>query len=136
MTTSSQTPIRLVVTLAIALLPLAGCASSQDAARDEDRITQQLASMDAALDLTDGQAAQIREILVAADADRPSGPPPRGRQAGGDDPRAEIEARRAKTDKLIEDTLTKKQIERYRAWRASEPEPQLQRGAGPPPRGQ
>lgn len=98
-----------------ALLFLTACASSADTARDDDRVAQTLASMDDALDLTDAQAERIREILVAQEANRPSGPPPRGGQGGqgGDvDPRA-----------LMEAVLTETQVAAYREWRASQPQP-------------
>ena len=115
-----------------ALLFLTACASSADTARDDDRVAQTLASMDDALDLTDAQAERIREILVAQEANRPSGPPPRGGQGGqgGDvDPRALMEARRAEADRQIEAVLTETQVVAYREWRAAQPRPQ-----GPPPR--
>lgn len=132
MTTKFRTAKRLVVALAIVLLPTAGCASSQDASGDNDRVSHQLAAIDAAVDLTDAQASSVGEILAKAEADRPSGPPPRGAQTGRTDRRAEMEASRAKTDQLIEATLTKEQVERFREWRATQPE----RPQGPPPRRQ
>ena len=123
-------PRHVLVFVAAVLLPLVGCASSQDTARDDDRVARQLAAIDEAVDLSDAQRERVREILVAEAADRPSAPPARGGRAGGADRREERAARRAETDRLIEAALTEAQVERYRAWRAS------QRRPGPPPRGQ
>ena len=131
MPSPSPTSVRLLVALAAVLLPLAGCSSSKEASSDDDRLTRQLEAIDEAVDLSDEQANRVRAILVAEEAERPSGPPPRG-QAGGGDPRGAREARRAETDRLIEAVLTDEQIERYRAWRASQPE----RPEGRPPRRQ
>ncbi|MDT7858386.1 hypothetical protein RQM47_17180 [Rubrivirga sp. S365] len=125
---------RLAAALAVALLSLsfAACSSSQGTARDDDRVERQLVAIDQAVELTDTQSDRVRAILVAQDADRPSGPPPGGGQrgqAGGADRRAEREARRAQADRQIEAVLTEAQVERYRQWRASQPQRQ-----GPPPR--
>ena len=145
---TSALPSRLAV-LALALVSLAACSSSRDTARgdtargnaargdaargSDDRVERQMASLTEAVGLTDAQATRVRTILTAQAADRPSGPPPRGRPAGGQggsDPRA---ARRAETDRQIEAVLTEGQVERYRAWSASQAQ---QRPQGPPPRGQ
>ena len=119
-------------------LSLSACASSRDAGGDDDRIDQQIASLDQAVDLTDAQAVRIREILVAQEANRPARParggqggqggqggPPRG-QGGGD-----RDAQRAEADRQIEAVLTEAQVVAYREWRASQP-----RRQGPPSRGQ
>ncbi|MAQ95964.1 MAG: hypothetical protein CMM84_20855 [Rhodothermaceae bacterium] len=117
--------------LVLTLLMLPACASSADTARDDDRVAQTLASMDAALDLTDAQSDRIRDILVAQEASRPSGPPSRGGQRGqGGPPRGgDRDAQRGETDRQIEAVLTETQVVAYREWRAAQPRPQ-----GPPPR--
>lgn len=118
---------------AFALLSLAACAQSRDTApnrggRDDGaRVEQMLTSLSEAVDLTGDQATRIRAILTAQQADRPSGPPPRGE--GGGDRRAAMEAQRAATDRQIEAVLTEAQVESYRTWRAA------QRPDGPPRRG-
>ena len=123
--------------LLLALLFLTACASSVDsqagAQRGDDRVAQTLASMDAAVDLTDAQSERVREILVAQEANRPSGPPPRGGQGGqGGPPRGgDRDAQRAEVDRQIEAVLNESQVAAYRQWSASQPRPQ-----GPPPRGQ
>ncbi len=135
MNTPFASRIRLVGTLAITLfLLIVGCSSSRDAAPASDRVVRQLAAIDQAVDLTDEQSARIRDLLTAAEADRPA-QPQRGQQgqrsARGDDPRAEQQSRQAETDRLIEAVLTPDQVERYRTWRAAQP----QRGRGERPRG-
>ena len=63
--------------LVLTLLMLPACASSADTARDDDRVAQTLASMDAALDLTDAQSDRIRDILSAAGVHLPAPPLPK-----------------------------------------------------------
>ncbi len=136
MNTPFASRVRLVGTLAATLfLLIVGCSSSRDAAPTSDRVVRQLAAIDQAVDLTDEQSARIRDLLAAAEADRPSGPPQgerggQGRQGGGE-PRGDRQARQAETDRLIEAVLTPDQVERYRTWRAAQP----QRGRGERPRG-
>lgn len=136
--------IRRVLVLAALLLPVAACSSSKDTAdsddaQSSDRVEQQLAAIDQAVGLTDDQALRIREILDAAEAARPTGPPSGGRRggrAGGANARGGREARQADLDRQIEATLTEEQVEAYRAWRAAQPQPQRRggrRGGQPTP---
>ena len=128
-------PLLSVMALAAVFLSLAGCASSQDTAREEGRIALLVADINAAVDLTDVQAERVHEILVAAEANRASGPPPRGAQQrgqGGPPPGGDRDAQRTEVDRQIEAVLTDDQVDAFRAWRASQP----QRPQGPPPRRQ
>ena len=119
--------------LFIGLLVVSACAStSQSESPDGERIAEQLASMDAALDLTDDQTVRIRSILEAQAADRPARPP-RGAQGTGGRPGGDRgagrQAQQAETDRQIEAVLRPEQISAYRTWRSSQPTRQ-----GPPPR--
>lgn len=90
-------------------------------------VEEQLASLRTAVGLTDEQAAQVRTILEAQQANRPT------RGAGGDREamRAQMQERRARTQAEIEAVLTPEQVERFRTWSAAQ-RPQGGRRGGPP----
>ena len=104
-------------------LPLSARAQSQPTRDGGDRTEQRLDELRQTLDLTDAQTAELRTVFQAQAADRPA----RGeRRSGGpadrDARRAQMQQRRAETERQIEAILTPAQMERYRAWRASQPQ--------------
>ena len=82
---------RILGTAAVALVGLLGLPQAADAQTrgqraDGDRVERHLAELDQALDLSDRQAAQLRALFEAQEADRPA----RGERRSGspDDPSA------------------------------------------------
>ncbi len=128
--------IALVGFLGISLSACAQTSAPTSASRPagSDRMERQLTEMRAAVDLTDAQVTRIRAVLAA---NRPAGG--RGQGAGRRDDgrqgrgrptgdRSAMAERRAESERQIEAVLTPAQVERYRAWRATQ---RSQRRGGP-----
>lgn len=119
----TPSPLRTLALLATLSLSVSACAQSQPTRDGGDRAEQRLDELRQTLDLTDAQTAELRAVFQAQAADRPA----RGeRRSGGpadrDARRAQMQQRRAETERQIEAILTPAQMERYRAWRASQPQ--------------
>lgn len=119
----TASPLRVLTLLATLAVSLSACAQSQPTHDSGDRAEQRLDELRQALDLTDAQTAELRAVFQAQATDRPA----RGeRRSGGpadrDARRAQMQQRRAETERQIESILTPAQMERYRAWRASQPQ--------------
>lgn len=126
-TTSRPATIRRTLGLAavafacLIALPQGAEAQTRAPRGDGDRTEQRVTQLDEALGLSDAQAAQLRTLFAAQEANRPA-PDARGASGDREAGRAQREAQRAEMDRQVEALLTPAQVERYRALQASRPQ--------------
>ena len=123
--------LALIAFALVCLLALPQDAQAQTRAPrgDGDRTEQRVTRLDEALGLSDVQAAQLRMLFAAQEANRPA-PGARGASTDREAGRAQREAQRAEMDRQVEALLTPAQVERYRALQASRQQRGGQRGDG------